>query len=219
MIKVDVFAPGDDEIGEGPLWSQADQALYWIDIARKHLRRKRLAEIKSVTWALPDYPGCLAELAPEKIAVAMGEGVQQVNLNTGVTDLLWPAPPRRAGTRFNDGKVDPKGRLWAGTMRNNFGSNADDVPIDRFDGALYRFTGDGRVETIQEEIGIPNTLAWSPDGTRFYFGDSLKERIDVYDFDLESGTLRNRRIFYDAPGHGIPDSSVIAVDGCLCNAR
>jgi len=83
---------------------------------------------------------------------------------------------------------------------------------------LYRFDADGRVDTIEEEIGIANTLAWSPI-SRDLFGDSLKGGLYVYDFDADSGTVRKKRTFYDAPGYGIPDGSAIDVDGCLWNAR
>jgi len=219
MIDIEVYSPGNASIGEGPLWSVAEQALYWIDIGRKCLYCRGLSDTQSSSWPLRDYPGCLAELAPGSIAVAMGEGVQQLNLKSGAIDLLYATPARRLGTRFNDGKVDPRGRLWAGTMQNNFGPNGETVSLDRSDGALYRFDVDGGVDTIEEDIGISNTLAWSPDLSRFYFGDSLKERIYVYDFDAESGTVRNKRTFYDVQGFGIPDGSAIDADGCLWNAR
>jgi sugar lactone lactonase YvrE len=104
-------------------------------------------------------------------------------------------------------------------MQNNFGLHGEAVEIDRCDGVLYRFDADGRVDSIEEEVGIPNTLAWSPDLSRFYFGDSLKGCMFVYDFDADAGTVRNKRTFYDAPGFGIPDGSAIDVDGCLWNAR
>jgi sugar lactone lactonase YvrE len=149
----------------------------------------------------------------------MGEGVQRLDLHSGAMNLLYAAPPRPPGTRFNDGKVDPKGRFWAGTMQNNFGPNAESIAIDRRVGALYRFDPDGSVHTIEENIGIPNTLAWSPDLKRFYFADSLSNQIYVYDFHAESGGVRNKRIFFDASDCGIPDGSAIDTDGCLWNAR
>jgi len=219
MIDIEVFSQGCAGIGEGPLWSVAERALYWIDIQRKQLFRRGLSDPRAGSWRLPDYPGCLAELTPGEIAVAMGEGVQQLNLKSGVIELLWSVPPRRPGTRFNDGKVDPGGRFWVGTMQNNFGPKGETVSLDRFDGALYRFDVDGRVEVLEEKIGIPNTLAWSPDQSRLYFGDTLKEHLYVYDFDAEVGTIHNKRTFYDAQGFGIPDGSAMDVDGCLWNAR
>src|SRR5690349_12348096 len=137
-IDIEVFSQGHDTIGEGPLWSVAEQALYWVDIGRKQLYWRGSSDSRPKSWRLPDYPGCLAELVPAKsIAVAMGEGVQRLDLKSGAIDLLCAAPARRQGTRFNDGKVDPRGRLWVGTMQNNFGPNGETVPVDRFDGGLY----------------------------------------------------------------------------------
>ena len=211
--------PGERHDWRRPLWSIRERALYWVDVARKYLYRRGLSDTNVSSWPVHDYPGCIAELAPGAIAVCAGEGVQQLNLDSGSAQLLWPTPPRRPGTRFNDGKVDPQGRLWVGTMQNNFGPDGETVALDRFDGALYRFDVDGRVETIEEDIGIPNTLAWSPDLSRFYFGDSLKSCLFVYDFDGESGTIRNRRTFFDAARLGTPDGSAIDVGGCLWNAR
>jgi len=72
---------------------------------------------------------------------------------------------------------------------------------------------------IEDNIGIANTFAWSPDGKQFYFADSLLGAIHVYDFDTEQGTIRNKRIFFETPDLGVPDGSAIDTDGCLWNAR
>ena len=219
MITTEVYSRGSDCIGEGPLWSVTERALYWIDIGARRVYRKELAGTRLHWWALSDYPGCLAELSVGSVAVAMGEGVHALDLKSGGTKLLRAATDRWPGTRFNDGKVDPKGRLWVGTMQNNFASDGSQITVDRFDGALYRFDADGIVNTIEADIGIANTLAWSPDLTRFYFGDSLKGTIFLYDFDAESGTVVNKRVFYDGSEFGVPDGSATDVDGCLWNVR
>ena len=220
MIDFQVYSRGNDTIGEGPLWSGVEQTLYWIDIGRKQLHRRGLSDKRRQSWELPDYPGCLASVAsPGSIAVAMGDCVQRFDLKSGQLAPLCPGPVRRPGTRFNDGKVDPGGRLWVGTMQNNFGAQGQSIPIDRFDGALYRFNLGGPASLLEMDIGIPNTLAWSPDATRFYFGDSLKETLYVYDFDAEAGVIRNKRVLFEESGIGIPDGSAIDVDGCLWNAR
>lgn len=220
MSTIEVFSKQSDYIGEGPLWSVAEQALYWIDIGRKRLHRKRLSESRSRSWRLPDYPGCLAELvSPRSLAIAMAEGVYQMDLISGAAELLCAGPTRSPGIRFNDGKADSRGRLWVGTMQNNFGPAGEENPVDRRDGVLYRFDTDGHVAILEDGIGIPNTLAWSPNLKRFYFGDSLKGHIYVYDFNAYSGTICNKRTFFDGPGYGGPDGSAIDVDGCLWNAR
>lgn len=217
--NVEIYSEQANALGEGPIWSIAEQALYWLDIANCRLYWKRAGDSAAGSCALPDYPGCLAELTSTSVAVAMGEGLQRVDVPSGDVDMLRAAPTLRTGTRFNDGKVDPLGRLWVGTMQNNFGPRGESVAIERFDGTLYRFDADGSVQIIEENIGVPNTLAWSPDLKQFYFADSMRGHIYVYDFDPVSGDVRNKRILFESREHGIPDGSAIDVDGCLWNAR
>lgn len=216
-MKVELFSRQSNITGEGPLWSETEQALYWIDIGGKKLHRANLnADVK--VWPLPDYPGCLAELGEGRIAVAMGAGPSAFDTRTGDIKSLGAAPPMRAGTRFNDGKVDPQGRLWAGTMRNNFGPKGEPQPIDRDDGMLFRFDRGGPV-VVEDKLWCSNTLAWSPDGRRFYFADSIPNKIFTYDYDATSGAISNRSLLFEEAGHGLPDGSTIDVDGCLWNAR
>jgi sugar lactone lactonase YvrE len=216
--ELDVYASAASLLGEGPLWSAAEQALFWLDIGNKRLWRQGPSGPLS-SWALPHYPGCLAELALGSIAIAMGKGLQRLDLQTGALQMISAVPHRRAGTRFNDGKVDPAGRLWVGTMQNNFAANGEPISIERTDGALYRLDPNGRTTTIEENIGVANTLAWSPNCKRFYFADSLRGQMFEYDFDVASGELRGKRMFFEAPDRGVPDGSAIDVEGCLWNAR
>lgn len=218
-IEADLYSRQADVLGEAPLWSRSQHSLYWLDIGGKTLFRRSPGDLVAQSWVLGDYPGCLAELASPAIALAMGEGIQRFNLESGAVDLLRVAPGRRPGTRFNDGKVDPRGRLWAGTMLNNFGPHGEPVAIERSDGALYRFDLDGSVHTVETDVGIANTLAWSPDTRCFYFADSLRGEIYAYDFDADSGTVDNKRVFFDASHPGVPDGSAMDVDGCLWNVR
>ena len=217
--SVEVYAAHTDILGEGPLWSVSDGALYWLDIARRKLYRKAPGESRDHAWSLPDYPGCLAEVGPEEIAVAMGEGVHLFSTRHETARFRGSPGNRRDGTRFNDGKVDPSGRFWVGTMQNNFGPDGNPIPVTRSDGALFRFDPDGTVSTLEESIGVSNTLAWSIEQKRFYFADSSAGCIYVYEYDADAGTIHNRRVHFDAPASGIPDGSAIDVDGCLWNAR
>jgi sugar lactone lactonase YvrE len=219
QIDIEVYSEQADILGEGPIWSMSEQTLFWLDIARKLLYRRGLTDERPTSWSLSDHPGCLAEFERGTVAIAMGEGVQRLNLQSGATDLIYSTSSRRPGTRFNDGKVDPVGRFWAGTMQNNFGSSGEPIDIERADGALFRFDLNGSASVIEENVGVANTLAWSPDLKHFYFADSLKDQIYTYDFEAELGSLRNKRIFFESSCHGVPDGSAMDVDGCLWNAR
>lgn len=212
-----LFSRQQDLIGEGPLWSATEQALYWIDIAGLRLHRRAL-DGEALNWDLPGPPGCVAELAGGGLAMTVGEGLYAFDPVTGDGRSL-AALPLADGARFNEGKVDPQGRLWAGSMQNNLGPDGQGLPVDRRCGILWRLDPDGRAETIETDIGISNTLAWSPDGRRFHFADSLRNVLWVYDFDPDSGAVANRRVFFDEAGYGEPDGSAMDADGCLWNAR
>jgi len=218
-MKIDVHSRQSDITGEGPLWSVREQALYWVDIGGRRLYRSDSGDARPRAWDLPHHPGCLAELPDGRIAVAMGDGVHALDPASGAIIDLDRRPPMRPGTRFNDGKVDPQGRLWAGTMQNNFGPGGESLPIERPDGALFRFDRGGGISVIEQDLMCANTLAWSPDGTRFYFADSLPGAIFAYDYDPESGAVSGKRVLFDEAGLGVPDGSAIDVDGCLWNAR
>jgi sugar lactone lactonase YvrE len=218
LFNVELFADQHDTTGEGPLWSASEGALYWVDIGKKSLYRKTLTG-RIESWSLPDHPGCLGEMGEGWIAIAFGNGIHRLHLASGATEVMWTAPMKRPHTRFNDGKVDPKGRFWASTMQNNFDPSGQPQAIERWDGSLFRFGADGKATTIVEDLGCGNTLAWSPDHKRFYFADSLVGNIFVYDYDLDSGDVRNRRSFFTIADCGLPDGSAMDQDGCLWNVR
>jgi L-arabinonolactonase len=213
-----VYSSQPDILGEGPLWSAGEQTLYWLDIGRKTLHAKASADAPPQSWQLPEYPGCLAELKSGQLAIALGDGFKRFDLNTGSSARLSTLPHLDPAFRFNDGKVDPQGRFWAGTMRNNF----TDVPDRADDSAksyLYRFDTDGSVHTMEAGVGIANTLAWSPDSKKFYFANSDKGQIYVYDFDADSGAVSNKQVLFETADLGVPDGSAMDSDGCLWNAR
>jgi sugar lactone lactonase YvrE len=114
----------------------------------------------------------------------------------------------RPGTRFNDGKCDPAGRFWAGTMAY------DETPGA---GTLYRLDPDGRVEPMLAAVTISNGLAWSLDGRTLYYVDSPTRRVDAFDHDPAGGMLTNRRPFVElGPGEpGVPDGITIDAEGHL----
>ncbi|MET4262407.1 L-arabinonolactonase [Bradyrhizobium sp. S3.12.5] len=217
--KIEIFARSGDTLGEGPVWSADEQALYWIDIAHRQLRRKGWGGHNHQSWSLPDYPGCLALFGPGQIALAMGDGVQRLDIARSALDRVASTPRQFAGTRFNDGKVDPRGRFWAGTMQNNFAENGTVRTVERDLGALYRFDPDGQVHMMADTLGIPNGLTWAPDGRRFYMADSAHGAIFDYDFDIDAGALGGRAVLFDGADFGIPDGATIDVDGCLWSAR
>src|SRR5205823_12605473 len=103
----------------------------------------------------------------------------------------WPK------VRLNDARSDPRGWLWVGSMRNNVKSDGSSDAAGGQDGVLFRLDPDAKITQWQRDIGISNTLAWSPDQRRFYFGDTLANTVWVYDYDLATGTIANQRPFLE----------------------
>jgi sugar lactone lactonase YvrE len=135
--------------------------------------------------------------------------------------LLRVAAPEAAIplNRSNDGTTDAKGRLWYGTMRNNFAADGGDLPVTEAAGTLYKVETDLRVIPMEGGIRIPNSAAFSPDNKTFYLCGMMETAIAAYDFDLERGALSNRRLFADPQGLGHPDGSTVDSEGGLWNAR
>lgn len=214
-------APTGDWTGEGAVWHAGESALYWVDINR-HLVHRFDPEARTVrTWFF-DEPITATGLTTrdDTLILALGSKV-----------ILWqPANDARADfadphrnwprERFNDGRPDPAGYFWVGTMQNNVGGEGADVPItERTIGRLFRIAPDGSSTLVKSGIGISNTFCWSPDRRRFYTGDTLTNVISVWDYDARTGTVSNERPFFAGFDRGSPDGSAVDRDGYLWNAR
>ncbi|NRA86935.1 MAG: SMP-30/gluconolactonase/LRE family protein [Rhizobiales bacterium] len=209
-----------NQVGESPIWDDKSKCLYWVDIIGKSIHKYDFFDDKTTIWKSEDFPTAIALRQFEEGAIiALGGCVSLFDFKTGdFTKFCNPDPT--AGNRLNEGRCDPSGRLWVGSMRNNLKPDGSGRDIDRHSGALFRIDADGTVSQHTEfEFGISNTMAWSPDQKIFYFGDSLRNVIFAFDYDADTGDLHNRRILIDGYPHGAPDGSAIDTHGCLWNAR
>jgi sugar lactone lactonase YvrE len=214
-------APTGDWTGEGAVWHAGENALYWVDINRHLVHRFDPATRAVRTWFF-DEPITATGLTSrdDTLVLALGSRV-----------ILWqPSNDARADfadphrnwprERFNDGRPDPAGNFWVGTMQNNVGGAGADVPItDRNTGRLFRVAPNGSSTTFKTGIGISNTFCWSPDRRRFYTGDTLANAISVWDYDMGTGSVSNERPFFVGFDRGSPDGSAVDRDGFLWNAR
>jgi sugar lactone lactonase YvrE len=121
--------------------------------------------------------------------------------------------------RFNDAGVDPRGSLWVGTMRNNVGPHGEDLDVAFSDGTLYRIDPDGTATEWKSGIGLSNTVAWSPDGKRFYFGDTHANTISQFAYDETMGAIAEERPLLNGYQCGAPDGSAMDAEGFLWNTR
>jgi sugar lactone lactonase YvrE len=128
-----------------------------------------------------------------------------VDEGTGAIELIAPIEHDTPGSRLNDAKCDPAGRLWAGTMSFDFTAGA---------GALYRVDPDHGLTQVVPDVSISNGLGWSPDGDRMYYIDTMAGGVDVFDFELASGEVSNRRRLVSfGPEDGIPDGLAVDAEG------
>lgn len=213
-------APTGDRCGEGAVWRAAHQALYWTDINRFLLHRYTPGDQCVRTWFF-DQP---------VTAVALTDRSETMVVVLGSSVILWePENDARSEpifrlegwphVRLNDARPDSRGSLWLGSMRNNVNSDGSSHEAGGQDGELVRLDPDGAVTSWRREIGIANTVAWSPDRSRFYFADSLANLVWVYDYDSTTGAIANERPFLPGFARGLPDGSTVDAEGFLWNCR
>ena len=202
--EVTVLHAGADIVGESPLWDADRNAVWWVDIAGRAIRCRDLASGAVTSVETPFMPGALALDSEGGVIVAGGTGWHR--LVDGSFDMLAEVPGASADMRMNDGTVDPAGRFWAGTVP----LKPSEVPR----GALYRLDA-GHVFEALNGLRTQNGTAVSPDGRTFYLADSHPDvrTIWAFDFDVEGGTLRNRRVFHRTT-RGRPDGAAVDSENC-----
>ncbi len=195
-----------DILGEGPIWDQAEQVLYWVDIRGQKVRCHRPLTNETKSWDMPEVPGSLALREGGGLMVALRSGAFFLDLLTGeLTPGFMPEKHDRV-MRFNDGKCDPGGRFWVGTM-NDIARGPD--------GILYRIEPAHGFISVLEGITVPNSLCWSPDGRTMYFSDSPRLTLWAFPFDPANGDLGERRVVYRTVAPGVPDGAAVDSEGCV----
>jgi sugar lactone lactonase YvrE len=212
-MRAELVADVRNAVGESPVWSASEQALYWVDIEHQRLYRWQAADGQVRRWTAPEMVGCIAPCAGGGWLCAMESGV--FHMNTDAADALQgtkiaPVAHARSGMRFNDGRCDRQGRFRAGTMLM-------DMAAAQAVGRLYSLERDGTLAVLEEGLMVPNGLAFSPDGRTMYLSDSHPQVqcIWAYDYDVNTGMPSRRRVFVDMkPLPGRPDGAAMDEDGC-----
>ncbi|MGJ7510759.1 SMP-30/gluconolactonase/LRE family protein [Variovorax sp. GT1P44] len=202
--------PAAATLGEGTLWSQKEQALYWVDILERKLYRFDPATNGQTSWSFDEEISAVAERAHAPgLIVTLRRGFALFDPATADVPpkYLHQPEPELTANRFNDGKCDPQGRFWGGTM---------DAACEAPTGSLYRFDPDGRCTRHDQGFAVTNGPTWSLDGRTLYFNDTVTSRIYAYDFDTDSGNLSNKRQWHRfARGDGFPDGMTTDAAGRL----
>lgn len=196
-------------LGESPLWSVAEQALYWVDIIAPCLHRFDPATGDRRTWKMPSTIGCAALTTDGGLLVALRDGIFHFNQNTEALRLIAHPEPSVTGNRYNDGKVAPDGRFFVGTM--------DEATLSRRTGALYCLNPDGSTQKMRDKLIVSNGLAWSADGTKMFHSDSKGQ--EIYRFDYRDGELSNPTLIATpSEADGRPDGGATDVAGIYWSA-
>ncbi|XP_015116165.1 regucalcin isoform X2 [Diachasma alloeum] len=212
---------GPYDLGEGPHWDEENNLLYFVDIhAQKFFAFDPSTQSLTETYLTNGPVGVAVPVADKKNTFIAGSGRDLVEFQWDPSTsnpkpeikVLSTVEVDRPNNRFNDGKVDPAGRFWAGTMSDK----EDQTAVNA--GALYRFEEDGTPVKVLENITISNGLSWSHDSETFYYIDSPTLEVVAYDYDMESGDISNKRVIFnlkenDVPG--VPDGMTIDKDGHL----
>ena len=206
-MRIDLLLDMKNPFGEGPLWDPDTERLYWIDCLDGRVFRTTAAGGELRAWDVPSRIGSMALRRGGGAVVALENGFNFLDFDTGEVTPIVDPEPELATNRFNDGKVDPRGRFVAGTM-----DLAERSPA----GSLYSLAPDLTVSRLDTGIICSSGPCWSPDGTRLYFADTWGTDIWVYDYDLDTGAASNRRSFVTL-AKGAPDGSTVDAEGCLWN--
>ncbi|MET6996012.1 SMP-30/gluconolactonase/LRE family protein [Chitinophaga defluvii] len=195
-------------LGEGPVWDAASQSILWVDIEQGEIHRFSPEQKVHKTMKIGQMVGAIAPRASGGLIAALQGSFATVDMEKQTLHPIIDPEIHLPDNRFNDGKCDPAGRFWAGTM--------DYISGKKGAGSLYTLHTDMSVVTRIEGVSCSNGLAWSADHRTLYYIDTPTQQVVAYDYDPESGDIRNKRVVITIPASsGYPDGMTIDTDGML----
>jgi len=210
-VAVDCVVDARCTLGESPVWSAEEGALYWADIEACTLNRWQPADGARRSWSLPGKLGSFGLCADGALILALKHGIHRFDLATGALGFITHPEAVQPGNRYNDGKVSPDGCFWVGTI--------DEDPERRPHASLYRIDADGRSTRQASGLRVSNGLAWSPDGRTLYHCDSRVPQIWRHAYDLADGSIGPREVFAEMEAAwGRPDGAAVDAEGCYWSA-
>ena len=193
------------QVGEGPVWDVAEQALYYIDILARKVFRWHLESGDHRTWDVSQMIGSMALREQGGALVALVDGVHTLDFDSGAVAPFAPMDPPNPNIQLADGKVDRAGRFVFGASHRKA-----QEPI----GGLFSLGTDGAISQLDSGIILGNGPCWSPDNSTLYHADSMRHTIYAYAYDIGTGAVANRREFFDSSDYGpIPDGATVDTDG------
>ena len=205
-IKPELVLDARATLGEGALWHPEEQVLYWVDIEGRKLHIFDPATGEDRELPVGDRIGTVVPVAGGGALVALQNGIHRIDTKTGKLTKL-AAPIEEDDIRFNDGKCDPAGRFWVGTMA-----------LDTREGAavLYRMDQDGSIHQVLDNLTISNGIVWTADKRTLYLTDTPTQQVYAFDYDDTTGSISNRRVAISIPeSEGSPDGMTLDAEGKL----
>ncbi|MEM7028405.1 MAG: SMP-30/gluconolactonase/LRE family protein [Chloroflexota bacterium] len=194
-------------VGEGPIWDEDAQVLYWIDILSSKLYVYDPVKKTNTEYDVGQHVGTVVPRKSGGVMLAVYRGFASFDLETQELKIINDPESHLDGNRFNDGKCDPAGRFWAGTMGYEKPSTQ---------GSLYRMDTDFEVRRILGNIGISNGIAWTQDNKTMYYADTVANQVWAFDYDIKTGDITNQRtVIRTTKETGPPDGFTLDEEGMI----
>ncbi|MEK6477214.1 SMP-30/gluconolactonase/LRE family protein [Catalinimonas sp. 4WD22] len=192
-------------LGEGPIWNHETQQLYWIDIEKRQLHLYTPETNEDNFFSTGERVGTVVPIESGGALVALENGIHSMDLQDG--ELTFIANPLEDSIRFNDGKCDPLGRLWVGSMHLQGKKGA---------ASLYMMDQNQEITQKLDSVTISNGIIWSLDNSTMYYIDTPTRQVKAFDYDIESGEISSPRVVINVPQeNGAPDGMTIDEEGML----
>ncbi len=201
------FDPRICELGEGALWHPAREQFFWFDIlGRKLLSRQGDTALE---WQFDQMASAAAWIDQDRLLIATETGLRVLDLRDGGQQPVIAIEDQDPDTRSNDGRADLHGGFWIGTMGKTAAPGA---------GAIYRYYR-GELRRLVQDVTIPNSICFSPDGLGAYYSDTREQRLWLQPLDRNGWPEGPRRLHLDFAAMGLrPDGAVVDSSGAICVA-
>ncbi len=202
LNKVELVYETPAKLGEGAIWNYKTNEFYWIDIEGKELNIFSPKTNQNKTIQMPCRIGTVVPTTEKDEAiVALEDGIYIVNTKTDELSILSDVESDMIENRFNDGKCDPNGNLWVGSMH---------LKQSKPNANLYKIDSNGQANKMLDNITISNGIVWSKDKKTMYYIDTPTGKIKAYDFDAKTSTISNERVAVNVDQKdGFPDGMTI----------
>ena len=195
------------QLGEGAFWNHQTQEFYWVDILGKELHIYNPATKKDRSLPTPSRIGTVVPQTDSTAVVALDDGVYIMNTITGAISVLSEVEKEMTVNRFNDGKCDPNGNLWVGSMHLE-----ESQPL----GSVYKISSTGETTKMIDSVTISNGIVWTKDASTMYYIDTPSAEIKAFDYDKTTATISNQRTAVEVPvSLGFPDGMAIDSEDML----